>query len=574
MTDALETWTEQAWTALASMPWAADVAAAERQRWDAFRHRETLELVVFGAVNAGKSSLLKRLLVDWGVPVPDWLTISGRRQTFEACRIEVQGLGLTDTPGLASGNADHDAITLEALRLADAYVWVLPYQLVTSQEALFRGLLEGEAGIAEATVAVIARMDEVVDPMEDEEGFATFCENKKKELADRLARWSLRDLASVHCVVADPYQMVGRGDATPASYDLGRAWDGIDGLVRTLLALREQRARLRRRAGARFVYRLLADVRDDLEARRDRFAANKEALDNETERHELFAQRVDSLRRQARAELKQRIEEVLLSSSRAGRMGAEAIQALGESLATAVGDWLEESYAAYRKLAAELEVEVRERHASPSMAAFARLAAAAAAEELEGREAAVDALKVAKRALKSTSSFRKAFDEYAASRLGMSLKTAASRLQQLESSGESVAAFIKSQGRRATFRSVEHAAEAQRLVKVSGVLATAAPLVEALGSLVLDIASEARAKKEAEERRARRLRLREQLREEARKLEEAGAADFEAACEGLHRWLAERRSALDEAREALDRQLDEIDAAIRDIARLMETSPL
>ena len=114
MTDAIEKWMDHAWSELGSIPGAAEAVAQQRARWDEFQDLETLEVVVFGAYDAGKSSLLKRLLVDWGTTVPDWLTVSGRRETFEPKRVAANGFGFVDTPGLGSGNNEHDEFTLDA----------------------------------------------------------------------------------------------------------------------------------------------------------------------------------------------------------------------------------------------------------------------------------------------------------------------------------------------------------------------------------------------------------------------------------------------------------------------------
>jgi putative ribosome biogenesis GTPase RsgA len=54
----------------------------------------------FGAFDCGKSSLLRRLLVDDDIAVPDWLTISARHETFAASDIRYRGAILRDTPGV------------------------------------------------------------------------------------------------------------------------------------------------------------------------------------------------------------------------------------------------------------------------------------------------------------------------------------------------------------------------------------------------------------------------------------------------------------------------------------------
>lgn len=577
MNDGFNRWTGQAWSALESIPGASDAVAQERRRWEEFRDLDTLELVVFGAYDAGKSSLLKRLLVDWGAPVPDWLTVSGRRETFESKRAEAPGLGLTDTPGLGSGNNEHDDLTLGAMRLADAYLWVLPPQLVTTGKERFLEVLFGDVGIAGATAAVVARMDEAgVDPSDNEVGFTNLCSKKKEELSSLVAAASSdRQLRSIHCVVADPYQMVGNmPNPEPEIYDIGRDWDGVQDLAAEVLALRKQHSELRPRAGARFVRLLLSDVRDELVRLAEDLTLSKEGMDNEVDRHAIYEQRLDALQRQARAELHRRIEDALLSVSRSGDAGADSIRSLEQTLAKVVDEWAEGSFADYRQLVGELELEVRERMAGPSMDGFRRLAQEAEEKEAKAKSPKIDPLKTGRRALAFGPALRKAFEKYAAAELGMTIKVAADRLQKLESSGETVEAFIKSQGRRAAFRGAEHAKKASQFVKWASVLDAVGPLVEQLGGALLEVAGEVMTAKRAEERAEQRLELRRQLRTEAEKLEATAAADFDSTCDGLRQWLSERLATINSGRDSLSEQLVNISTTTASLEELIEASPV
>lgn len=577
MKDAVNSWIGQAWSTLETIPGASDAVARERLRWDEFHGLDTLEVVVFGAYDAGKSSLLKRLLVDWRSPVPEWLTVSGRRETFESKRAEAPGLGLTDTPGLGSGNGEHDDLTLGAMRLADAYLWVMPPQLVTTGKERFIEIMFGDVGIAEATVAVVARMDEAgVDPSDNQPGFADLCSRKKEELASLVAAASTtRKLRSVHCVVADPYQMVGNTpNPDPKHYDIGRNWDGVEDLAREVLALVERRRELRPQAGARFVRLLLCDVRDELARLAEDLTLSKEGMDNEVERHAIYEQRLDALQRQAQAELHRRVEDALLSVSRSGDAGADSIRSLEEALAKVVDEWAEGSFAEYRQLVGELELKVRERMAGPSMDGFRRLAQEAEDQEAKAKGPRVDPLKTGRKALAFGPALRKAFEKYAAAELGMPLKVAAERLQKLESSGETVEAFIKSQGRNTAFRGAEHATKASQFVKWANVLDAVGPLVEQLGGALLEVAGEVMTAKRAEERAQQRLELRRQLRAEAEKLEEAAAADFDSTCDGLRRWLSERLTTINSGRESLSEQLESISTTTVSLDELIEASPV
>jgi len=137
----LREWCDDAWAVVKEIPGA--LGAELRMRWEAHSSRDQVVVTFFGPYDSGKSSLLKRLLVDEGKPLPDWLTVSGRRETFEPKEVSVSGLSVRDTPGIAGGNELHEAIAKEALLLSDAIALVLPPQLVTSDRDSLIAVLNG-----------------------------------------------------------------------------------------------------------------------------------------------------------------------------------------------------------------------------------------------------------------------------------------------------------------------------------------------------------------------------------------------------------------------------------------------
>jgi hypothetical protein len=195
-------------------------------------------VTVFGAYDSGKSTLLKRLLIEEGETIPGWLTISARRETFEAQSVDLSWARLRDTPGLAGGKAEHDVIAHEALALSDAVLLVLPPQLLTGERetivALFRGNRSG-SGVelqlpADAVYIAVARMDEAgTDSTENPPGYEDLCRRKLVELRGQLEREGVAfDERRVFFVSADPYQQVGnRSNVRPEEYDEFRAWDGV-----------------------------------------------------------------------------------------------------------------------------------------------------------------------------------------------------------------------------------------------------------------------------------------------------------------------------------------------------------
>ena len=98
MSSDLSEWTETMWRVLSGLPAAPEAVASQRRRWEDLRQSDKLTTVIFGAYDAGKSTLLKRLLVEAGTAVPEWLTVSGRRETFEVLSVQSEGIVFVDTP--------------------------------------------------------------------------------------------------------------------------------------------------------------------------------------------------------------------------------------------------------------------------------------------------------------------------------------------------------------------------------------------------------------------------------------------------------------------------------------------
>src|SRR5687768_2478293 len=97
-----------------------EIADSLRDRWAEHEARERVEVTFFGPYDSGKSSLLRRLLVEDQVPVPEWLTVSARRETWSTNEIDALGLTFTDTPGVAAGDLDHERLATETITLTDA----------------------------------------------------------------------------------------------------------------------------------------------------------------------------------------------------------------------------------------------------------------------------------------------------------------------------------------------------------------------------------------------------------------------------------------------------------------------
>ena len=569
----LSKWTETVWEILSELPASAEVVADQRSQWDDFRSSDKLRTVIFGAYDAGKSTLLKRLLVEAGTRVPEWLTISGRRETFEVGSVQVEGIVFLDTPGLSGGNDKHEQISLSAMQLADAYLWVLPPQLITAGKQIFLDFMNGRhfsdsvpaSDVADATIAVVARMDEAgIDPADNPDGFRELVSRKAAEFRSVLRDGGVdADPRSMRCVAADPYQMVGNNPAPNRNlYDHGRTWDGIEALIESLRSLDADRRTLRVSAGARFVARLARDAQQEMT---DMITKHEHAIDacgDEIEHLRLSEQRLDALKRQSAAELHQLVEEELLHAS---RVGAESItdvaRTLEDSLKCTVDKWSESCSAKCRRLATETDFEVRERMARPSFADFRRLREEAGEEN---PKQSVDMSKIGKRILRFGPELRKAFDAYARSELGMDLNTAAERVRRFATSSETG---------QAVFRSADQAAKASRLVKWAGVMDTVSPLVVQLGGMVFEAYGEIKTAQRAKEREQRRSALMGQLRQEAEKIEVQAAANFNATCEDLRTWLHERTMTFENGQEGLKRHVEELRDSVRRIVDILHDFP-
>lgn len=577
MSSDLSEWTDTVWRVLSCLPAASQALANPRRRWEHFLHSGELRIVIFGAYDAGKSTLLKRLLVESGTGVPEWLTVSGRRETFEVQSIKSEGIVFVDTPGLSGGNDEHERVSLDAMQLADAYLWILPPQLITANEQV---LIEFASGrhfgdhlpasiVAGATIAAIARMDEVgIDPEDNPDGFRELATRKTAELRSMLYASGVgADLRAVMCVSADPYQMVGTNSAPePDSYDHGRDWDGVEALTHFLCNLCSERESLRAGAGARFVAGLARDAREILKNKIAEDEYSLEALGNEIEHLRLSEQRLNSLRRQAAADLHRRVEEELLHASRIGaESAADVAQTLEDSLSSAVNEWSDSFFDDYRRLAEEVDLEVRERLARPGFAEFRRLHDSPG-EDADAAEHGqhVDGKRIFRRALGFGPELRKALDVYARSKLGIDLRTAAGRLQEIEHSGQTVSDFIKARGRQASFRSVTEAGKASRLVSWGRTIDAVGPLVVQLGDLVFDAADGIMTAQRAKERAQRRSDLMEKIRQETGDIEKQATANFDRTCDKLQQWISNLITTFQDRQADLKRQIKELrDGALR-----------
>lgn len=202
------------------------------------RGRPRLHLV--GDYNAGKSSFIKRLLLDAGQPVPPELRVRANPTTDREHVHEWGAIDLVDTPGFQSTNESHTEAARRSFPDASAVLYLFQPNLVTGDDASVRLVLRGDRaqGLvpkAPRTFFIVNRSDELgVDPVDNPTRYRELAQRKQRELSEALASRGISVPATrVLCMASDPFGMVGdRDDANSSAYDAHRTWDGFTQFMR------------------------------------------------------------------------------------------------------------------------------------------------------------------------------------------------------------------------------------------------------------------------------------------------------------------------------------------------------
>lgn len=296
-------------------------------------------VTIYGSYDTGKSSLLRRLLIELGQEVPAWLTISARHETFEVNQIRVSGCVLRDTPGFVSGGTDARAemntgLASDAIALTDVGIVVVPPQLATAEYPVLRELLQQDWAPGSLWF-VISRFDEAgIDPDDDPDGYRALAEHKEGELRAAL---SLDDSVPIYVVCQDFAQMAGaERNPDPSVWDESRSWDGISRLVAAITALgSSSRPDIRQAAAQRF---WVCSVQQVLHQLRKEFAAHLEnaAVSDEGEqRRASWLAQLDTLTRAAEADLRGRVSAAVGDAVD----NPDPAQSFAQALKTSLGAW-------------------------------------------------------------------------------------------------------------------------------------------------------------------------------------------------------------------------------------------
>jgi hypothetical protein len=549
MTDGkIAAWIEEVWASLRTMPTGTSGDQLEAA-WNDHKRRRLPVAAIFGAYDAGKSSLLKRLLFEDGVKIPEWLTVSSRRETFSVDEVDGEDWTYRDSPGIAGGNAEHDNKALSSLDLADLIIWVLPPQLVTSSKGDFDSIVTGERfglrpeHVSESLMAIISRSDEAgIDPATNPRGFSDLCARKKSEFTSLLSgvgvappRWR------IFMVGADPYQGVGNEAPDASVYALGDGWDGMPELRAALKDTARQAAKLRTLAGFRYASGVVRDLSSSIRNERTEREEALQTVGKEVERLVLWATGLQALRSTFAAELHRVVEDELLSAGRTGT--AAAAHALEKKLAAAIDRWSDQAYAELEKLASSAEKEIGQRARSASMERLKRLILELSDAGLPEPKPNGDG-RILKYGGRLSRSFREGFKAYARVDLGMSLDEAARHVRDWQKSGIAWAEYSKAKGKYRTFASEFVANKASSYVKWTQALDTFAPVLEQIGTLLYDVADGVLSKIEADKMAKRRGEVREALKLAAHEVESEAITGFDEAASNFSSWLAEQERLL------------------------------
>lgn len=300
--------------------WLGEVSGAESVErldsvWAEFASRDQPVATLYGAFDTGKSSVLRRLLVDSGQQVPEWLTISARHETFTNQFADLGACAVRDTPGLSPGGQDarslkNSQVARDALGLTDVLLVTLNPQLPTGERTELLDVL-ADTWAHGCVWFLISRADEGgVDPTIDPAGFEDWSQRKRTELRSSM---NLDEATPIHVVIPDFGQLGAFvTDPAPSTWDISRPWDGMDHLRASLADLSRHDLAASRSAAEQRFWRgaargRLAELRGELDA----LTTSREAAVNSLRRRDIFLQQIGSLISAAEASLQGAIEDAV-----------------------------------------------------------------------------------------------------------------------------------------------------------------------------------------------------------------------------------------------------------------------
>jgi predicted GTPase len=197
-------------------------------------------LAVVGDFSAGKSSFIKRLLVELTGSSPKSLAIRADPTTSTVARYELPRFDLIDTPGFQSGRHQHDVRALAGADQSTLVIALFQVNLLIGDTAELQGLISGTettVGHWPRVLVLINRCDEIgVDPDHAVGEYFNRVDRKKIELQSALRSREIEvDDTNIHAVASDPFGVVGaQWPVARDDYEPHRSWDGVSALVDAL----------------------------------------------------------------------------------------------------------------------------------------------------------------------------------------------------------------------------------------------------------------------------------------------------------------------------------------------------
>ena len=341
--------------------------------WNDFNGHSSPVITLFGSYDTGKSSLLRRVLVDAGQPVPAWLTISARHETFESNTAEIDGCLIRDTPGFAVGAQDargqsNSARAMESIGLTDVAVAVLTPQLATSDKELLQALLSRDWP-AGSLWFVVSRFDEAgADPEYDLAGYSDLRDRKTAELREA---FGLSEDVPVFVVAQDPFQEAGPDAVLATAWDKYRTWDGMDTFSAQLSKVSGMPlADLREAAADRYWKTALSDTLTELHRELAFAEESSSVAANGVARRDAWQSELDSIDSAAIASLDGLVASVV---DQALSSPLPPTQGLDKEIETSLTTWFTQHDVHLQRLQRSISKAIERDHRQPAWTGFESL---------------------------------------------------------------------------------------------------------------------------------------------------------------------------------------------------------
>lgn len=573
----LESWIQQLLSCLSNLPGGGNAEVIETV-WRQHEKRKQPVITIYGSYDTGKSSLLKRLLVDDDKNVPDWLTVSARRETFEVRETEAFGCIFQDTPGISGGNLEHERLASEALALSDAFLVVLPPQLLTSEREQILNLLTGQffstnisnAFFPSSLIIVVSRMDEAgIDPSEDESGYQELAHRKQNELRNILRENNVdTTFLKIYTLAADPYQYVGSIRQPPKSaYNEFRCWDGIDILVESLQHLPEYLLNLRVKSAVRYFSWLGERALLIINTTK----LNQEAIFEECfswkERFVLIESQLDILMDAAKLNLEGMVEEQLISVS---RYGLSTVEELGEILESRLSIVFEQWTLFYdtelNKLFREAGRELKERQARPNTRRLFEFFN----RENESEPSTWDSSHLREVLTQFRDVLAQGLKQLFELNFGMNLEGAELELKKLSNFSD-IDKYLQSSIKGVKSQSEQKLNQLKQYVDIHRSFEIITPILIELGTLILE---EVQEQQLAQQRIQQRAKLREVISLEAHKIAIDYFNDWKQNTDNFKIWLQEQQSTYTRNQQLLEEQVNQLDQHAIALREVLFNSPV